>query len=133
MSENKILVVDDEEAIQDMFRQVFTKAGYVVYLAESAEKAIEILRQESIMVIFLDLKLPEMNGVDLCKKIRLDNQIGIIYALTGYVDLFGLLECRTAGFDDIFTKPASTELLLEVTQEAFNKIERWKLCDLILD
>jgi len=131
MSENKILVVDDKEAIQDMFRQVFTKAGYVVYLAKSAEKAIEILRQESIMVMFLDLKMPEMNGVDLCKKIRLDNQIGIIYALTGYVDLFGLVECRTAGFDDIFTKPASTELLLEATQEAFNKIERWKLCDLI--
>jgi DNA-binding response OmpR family regulator len=92
MSENKILVVDDEEAIQDMFRQVFTKAGYMVYLAKSAEKAIEILRQESIMVMFLDLKLPEMNGLDLCKKIRLDNQIGIINALTGYVDLFGLVE-----------------------------------------
>ena len=130
MIENKILVVDDDKAIQDMFREMFTKAGYVVYLAENAEKAIEILRQESIMVMFLDLKLPQMTGVDLCKRIRIHNQIGIIYALTGFVDLFGLVECRTAGFDDIFTKPASTELLLEATQEAFRKIERWKLNEL---
>jgi DNA-binding response OmpR family regulator len=131
MSEKKILVVDDDEAIRDMLHQVFTQAGYGVRLADDAEKAIEILRQESIMVMILDLKLPEMNGVDLCKKIRLDNQIGIIYALTGYVDLFGLVECRTAGFDDIFIKPVSAELLIEATKEAFNKIERWKLNDLI--
>ena len=125
------MVVDDEEAIRDMLHQVFTQAGYVVRLAEDAKKAIEILRQESIMVMFLDLKFPGMNGVDLCKKIRRDNQIGIIYGLSGFVDLFGLVECRTAGFDDIFIKPASTELLLEATREAFNKIERWKINDLI--
>jgi DNA-binding response OmpR family regulator len=131
MNEKKILVVDDEEAIRDTLNQVFTQAGYVVRMAEDTEKALEILRQESIMVIFLDLKLPGMNGVDLCKKIRLDNQIGIMYALSGFVDLFGLVECRTAGFDDIFIKPASAELLLEATKEAFNKIERWKISDLI--
>lgn len=131
MSEKKILVVDDEEAIRDMLHQVFTQAGYEVRLAEDAEKAIKILRQESIMVMFLDLKFPGVNGVDLCKKIRLDNQIGIIYGLSGFVDLFGLVECRTAGFDDIFIKPASAELLLEATKEAFNKIERWKINDLI--
>jgi DNA-binding response OmpR family regulator len=131
MSEKKILVVDDEEAIRDVLHQVFTQAGYEVRLAEHAEKAIKILRQESIMVMFLDLKFPGVNGVDLCKKIRLDNQIGIIYGLSGFVDLFGLVECRTAGFDDIFIKPASTELLLGATKEAFNKIERWKINDLI--
>ena len=131
MTEKKILVVDDEEAIRDMLHQVFTKAGYVVRLAENAETAIEILRHESIMVMFLDLKFPGMNGVDLCNKIRLDNQIGIIYALTGFVDLFGLVECRTAGFDDIFIKPVSAELILEATKEAFNKIIRWKISDLI--
>ena len=129
MTEKKILVVDDEESIRDMLQQAFTKNGYKVYLAESAEKALEILRQESIMVMFLDLKLPGMNGVELCRQIRKENQIGIIYALTGYTDLFGLIECRGAGFDDFFTKPASIELLLEAAQDAFKRIERWKLND----
>jgi CheY-like chemotaxis protein len=129
MSEKKILVVDDDEAIRDTLQQVFSKADYMVYLAEDAEKAIEILRQESIMVMFLDLNLPMMNGMELCRRIRLDNQIGIIYAITGFIDLFSLVECRTVGFDDLYTKPVSNELLLQATQEAFNKIERWELCD----
>ena len=129
MSEKKLLVVDDEGSIRDMLEEAFVKAGYAVRLAESAEKALDILRQESIMVMFLDLKLPGMNGVELCKRIRKENQIGIIYALTGYTDLFGLIECRGAGFDDFFTKPVSIELLLEATQEAFKRIERWKLND----
>jgi len=129
MAERKLLVVDDDESIREMLEEAFSKAGYEVRLAESAEKAMDILKQESIMVMFLDLKLPEMNGVDLCRRIRKENQIGIIYALTGYTDFFGLIECRGAGFDDFFTKPVSIELLLEATQEAFKKIERWNLND----
>ncbi len=129
MTERKILIVDDDESIRDMLEEAFSKAGYAVQSAESAEKAFDILRQESIMVMFLDLKLPGMNGVELCRRIRKENQLGIIYALTGYTDLFGLIECRGAGFDDFFTKPVSIELLLEATQEAFKRIERWKLND----
>lgn len=127
MAEKKILVVDDEETIRDLLQTAFTQAGYTVCLAESAEKALEILSKESIMVMFLDLNLVGMNGVDLCRRIRKENQVGIIYALTGYTDLFSLLECRGVGFDDFFTKPAPIELLLGAAQEGFNKLERWKV------
>ena len=57
------------------------------------------------MVMFLDIKLPGMSGIELCKKIRIENQIGIIHAITGYSNIYGLLECRAAGFDDFFVKP----------------------------
>jgi DNA-binding response OmpR family regulator len=129
MSEKKILVVDDEEAIRNMLQQAFTEAGYTVRLAESGKEAIEILRQEAIMVTFLDLMMPGMDGIDLHRQIRKDNPIGIVYALTGFNDLFGLLECRNAGFDDFFTKPASIKLLLEAARYAFERIERWKVID----
>jgi DNA-binding response OmpR family regulator len=129
MSNKKILVVDDEEAIRDILKQGFTKAGYEVLAAKSAEEAREILRRESVMVIFLDLNLPGMNGVELCEIIRRENWIGVVYALTGYTDLFGLMECRRAGFDDFFTKPVSIRLLLEAAAEAFKKIERWGVSD----
>jgi len=125
MNEKKILVVDDDEAIRDILKQALTKGGYEVRTAEDAEKAKEILSQESIMVIFLDLNLPGMNGVDFCRQIRKENCVGIVYALTGYTDLFGLLECRRAGFDDFFTKPVSIQLLLEAAGDAFRRIERW--------
>ncbi|MFC1814263.1 response regulator [Thermodesulfobacteriota bacterium] len=129
MSEKKILVVDDEEIIRDMFEHAFSQFGYEVRTAENAEEAMNVLRKESIMVMFLDLKLPGMSGVDLCKQIRKENQVGIIYAMTGHADLFGLLEWRGAGFDDFFAKPISIEMLLEAVQEAFKKIERWKIME----
>lgn len=127
MSEKKILIVDDEKAIRDVFDQALSKAGYVVRSAETAEKAMEILREESIMVIFLDLNLPGISGMEMCKKIRKDNPVGIIYAVTGYTDLFGLMECRKVGFDDFFAKPVNLGILLKAAEDAFEKIERWQL------
>ena len=102
--EKKVLVVDDEAAIREVVTQAFERAEYRVFTAESAEKAIDILRQESIMVMFLDLKLPGMNGLELCELVRRQNPLAIIYALTGFADLFGLLDCRKAGFDDFFDR-----------------------------
>lgn len=127
MSSKMILVVDDEEAIRDVLTKAFTNAGYEVLTAKSAEEAREILRHQSIMVIFLDLNLPGMSGVELCRQIRRDNWLGFVFALTGFTDLFSLLECRRVGFDDFFTKPISIEILVEAAREAFKKIERWNV------
>jgi DNA-binding response OmpR family regulator len=127
--EKKILIVDDEEVIRNMLQEFLSKNGYEVRLAESAETALDILKRESLMVMFLDLKLPSISGIELCKKIRKDNDVGIIYAFTGYTDLFGLIDCRRAGFDDYFTKPVKLELILQAAQDAFAKLERWNIDD----
>ncbi|MBW1794006.1 MAG: response regulator [Deltaproteobacteria bacterium] len=123
---NTILVVDDEEAIRNLLERAFTKAGYTVHSAESGEEALEILKQENIQVMFLDLKLPGMSGVELCTKIRKDKPIALIYAMTAYTSLFELADCREAGFDDYFTKPFELKVLFKAAEDAFEKIERWK-------
>jgi len=128
----KILIVDDEAMIRDMLNAVFTEGGYKVFTAENAETAMMILGAENIMVMFLDLSLPGVNGIELCKKIRKENQIGILYAFTGYSNIFGLLECRAAGFDDFFEKPTDIKILLKAAQDAFEKLERWKASELDL-
>ena len=133
MTDNKILVVDDEEVIRELLKKIFVQAGYNIYLAESADRALEILKNESIMVMFLDLDLAGMNGIELCRKLRKDNYIGIIYALTGYTDLFSLMDCRMVGFDDFSAKPESVELLQEAVRDGFTKLERWKVSDHDLD
>lgn len=125
--EKKILVVDDDDTIRTMLEEFFTDFGYIVRTAESAERAIEVLKEESIMVMYIDLKLPGMSGKELCQKIRMQNPLAIISAITGYTDLFGLLECRTAGFDDFFKKPVTIKVLMESAQEAFKKLERWRI------
>ena len=128
----KILIVDDEAMIRDMLNAVFTEGGYRVFTAENAETALMILGAENIMVMFLDLSLPGVNGIELCKKIRKENQIGILYAFTGYSNIFGLLECRAVGFDDFFEKPTDVKILLKAAQDAFEKLERWKASELDL-
>ena len=127
MNEKKILVVDDEVLILDLLKEVFESSGFKVLIAESGEEAMKILQRESIMVIFLDIKLPGISGIELCKKIRIENQICIIHAITGYNNIYSLLECRAAGFDDFFVKPTGIKLLKKAAQDAFEKLERWNV------
>ncbi|MCP3940876.1 MAG: response regulator [Desulfobacteraceae bacterium] len=126
MKQKKILIVDDEIAILQLFEIAFLKAGYQVRTATNAELALELLKKEEIYVIFLDLNMPGMDGVHLCKKIKEDMPITVIYAMTGYASLFELADCRDAGFDDYFKKPINLELLQEAAEEGFKKIIRWK-------
>lgn len=126
MSEKKILVVDDEKAILNLLKQAFLRAGFVVVPAESAEEALTVLEQEELYVMFLDLNLPGMNGIELCRRIKKDKPMAIVFAVTGYASLFELADCREAGFEDYFKKPADIKTLVKVANDAFEKIERWK-------
>lgn len=132
MDKKKLLFVDDEVQILQLLKEAFSMKGYSVTIAESAEQALDILARESFPVIFLDLKLPGMNGIDLCCQIRKDNQIALIHALTGYSNSFGLMECRAAGFDDLFVKPVGLKVLFKAVDDAFEKIGRWNASEVDL-
>lgn len=121
----KMLIVDDERSIRDLFQSTFSEPDYEVHLAENGEQALEILKRQEIDLIFLDLKLFGMNGIELCRRIRKDKPISIIYAITGWAGLFEVEECREAGFDDFFTKPVKLEVIFRAVENAFEKLERW--------
>jgi CheY-like chemotaxis protein len=122
----KILVVDDEKSIRDLYASAFSDAGYDVHLAENGEAALDILGGQEIELIFLDLKLFGMNGIELCRQIRKTRPIAIIYAITGWSGLFEIEECREAGFDDYFKKPIELDILFKSVEDAFEKLDRWK-------
>lgn len=105
-----------------MLKQAFSRSGYTVLLAESAEHALEILKEENIHVMFLDLKTPGMNGVELCRQIRKDSPMAIVHMVTGYASLFDLVEFRDTGFEDYFTKPVHLEDLYKAANVAFEKL-----------
>ena len=127
VSKEKVLIVDDDVGVREMMELTLIADNYVVFAAEGAEKALEILIKENLMVMFLDLKLPGMSGIDLCRRIRKENKVAIIHAITGYSTHFTLLECREAGFDDYFIKPFDSNLLLKAAKEAFARLERWEV------
>ena len=120
------MIVDDEVSIRDLFLSAFSEAGYSVHLAENGEQALHILKQQEIDLIFLDLKLFGMNGIELCRQIKKDKPVSIIYAITGWTGLFEVEECREAGFDDYFTKPFQLDVLFRAVEDAFEKLDRWK-------
>lgn len=125
MPTNKILIVDDEESIRNLFVDFFAEDNYEIVTAGSAEEALTLLAKENIRVMFFDLKLPGVDGLELCKRVRKFHPLAIIHAMTGYNSLFELVDCRHAGFDDYFTKPLKLPLLYRATTDAFDKLKRW--------
>lgn len=123
----KLLVVDDEGSIREMFTDFFGAAGYTVLSAEGAESALEVLKNDGVDVIFLDLRLfGGTNGLELGRKIRKEKPLTVLFAITGWAGLFEVEECREAGFDDFFMKPVDFDFLLKAVDDAFEKISRWR-------
>jgi CheY-like chemotaxis protein len=124
--ERKILIVDDEAAARQVLEEMLSASGYEVASAAGAGEALNILAREDINVIFLDLKLFGVSGIELCRKIRTMKPMAIIYAVTGWAALYEIEECREAGFDDFFTKPVNFDVLLKAAADAFEKLDRWR-------
>ena len=126
MDEKRVMVVDDESQIVKMYTKAFSKAGFVVQSATSAKQALEMLPKKPSMVHFLDLFMPDMNGLELCRIVRKEWPMSICFAVTGHASLYELTDLREAGFEDFFLKPLSVSVLVETAKRAFEKIERWK-------
>lgn len=123
----RILVVDDRAMVREFMEEVLGRAGHEVRSAESAERALEALRDETFQVMFLDLELPATNGLELCREIRKGHPVALLHAMSDYPPVFGVAECRAAGFDDYFVKPVQTDEILKAAQDAFEKSDRWNL------
>ncbi|RJP77841.1 MAG: response regulator [Desulfobacteraceae bacterium] len=126
MLSRNVLIVDDDTMVIDVFKKGFNRAGYTVRRAVSAEEALAILDRETYPVMFLDLKLPKMSGVELCRLIRNQYPLSILFAVTGYASQYEFDACRRAGFDDYFTKPVDLKILFRATLDAFDKVEDWQ-------
>ena len=124
--EKTILIVDDEITVREIFKDFFGASGYRVLTAEGADNAVEILKDRQVDVIFLDLRLFGTNGLELGRRIRRENPLSILFAITGWAGLFEVEECREAGFDDFFIKPVEFEMLQKAVEDAFERVERWR-------
>ncbi len=125
MIEEKILFVDDEESQRDVIKGVLTRKGYNIEVAESATEALKILEKEMFPLILTDLKMPEIDGTQLCKTIKKKNPKQLVIALSGYIASQYLTEdLEHSGFDGWLTKPISTKHLDYVVKGTFDKIRR---------
>lgn len=122
----KILIVDDEKGILDTLSGILEDEGYDVFLIEDAETALEILEKEEIDLIFLDVWLPKMSGIEAIKIIKeKDSDIPIIM-ISGHGNVEIAVEAIKLGAYDFLEKPLSMERVILTTERAlqFKKLER---------
>jgi two-component system response regulator RegX3 len=107
----RILVVEDEEALADTVRYNLEREGYAVTLASDGRRAIDRFHAEAPALIILDLMLPEVSGLDVCRMIRAESDVPIIMvtAKDSEADKVAGLEL---GADDYVTKPFSIRELI---------------------
>lgn len=111
MNKQKVLVIDDEENVCEMISLYFEKAGYDVVTATDGADGIEKARQNRPDIIILDLMLPGMDGLDVCKEIRKASNVPVVM-LTARADEVDRVLGLEIGADDYITKPFSPRELL---------------------
>ncbi|AWI03613.1 response regulator transcription factor [Clostridium drakei] len=114
MNKINILVVDDEKEIRDLIEIYLINEGYGVFLAENGIRALQILKEEDIKLVVLDIMLPDIDGISICKKIRTYKDTPIIMLSAKREDndkISGILN----GADDYIGKPFNPlELMVRI-------------------
>ncbi|MEA2225646.1 MAG: two-component system, OmpR family, response regulator MprA, partial [Solirubrobacteraceae bacterium] len=107
----RVLVVDDDRAVRDALRRVLTLAGYEVQVAEGGSEAIEAVVQAVPDAVVLDLGMPDVDGLEVCERLRmLGNRVPILM-LTARVEISDRVAGLDAGADDYLVKPFALDEL----------------------
>lgn len=110
----QILIVDDEPDILEFLSYNLAKEGYDVRTANNAREALTILESFHPQLLILDIMMPEMDGVELCKKIKDEKKApqAVIAFLTARNEDFTQIAALDAGGDDFITKPIKPRVFL---------------------
>lgn len=122
MSETKkILVVDDESQIVRVMRQILTAHQYQIRTASDGEAGIELFNDWKPDLVITDLQMPNVGGLELCRRVREFSEIPII-VLSVKDDEKTIVEALDAGADDYVTKPFGTNELLARVRAALRRL-----------
>ena len=102
---DKILVVDDEQEIRDLLDSFLTAQGYEVISASDGKEAIDLAGTENPQAIILDIKMPGIDGIEVCKRLKEKEKTRLIpvIMITGFED--NKIEALEMGADDFVNKP----------------------------
>lgn len=108
--EYKVLIVDDEPKILAMVENYLTTEGFLVIISGNGQEGLELFKKEQPHAVVLDLMMPGMNGLDVCREIRKESTVPIIM-LTAKTEEIDKLLGLELGADDYITKPFSLKEL----------------------
>lgn len=123
MSKPNVLVVEDEELMRSILRQLLENVGYRVLTADSAENALEIFSGEDIAVTLTDIKMAGMDGLELLDQIKTIDAEAIVIIMTAYSSVDSAIAALRKGAYDYITKPFVNENLLQTVGNAIRTKE----------
>ena len=120
--EQKILIVDDEAHIRMLIEQTLEELedeGVEFLTAENGEIALEIIQREQPQLVFLDVMMPKMNGMEVCKKVKKELGLTNVYIalLTAKGQELDRQKGQEVGADVYMTKPFDPEMILQKARE----------------
>jgi class 3 adenylate cyclase len=126
-----ILIVDDDASVRDVLQRFIEPEGYEIIQADGGEQAIALANAFQIDAFLMDIEMPRMNGIDLCRAIRSMDRYRItpIVFLTGHNDDAVLEEAFTSGGNDFITKPCSAAALRARLKSQLQRLEYWQRLD----
>jgi CheY-like chemotaxis protein/glycine cleavage system H lipoate-binding protein len=114
----KILCVDDEEVILGSFRKILVLDGYSVDTVETGQEALGLIQKHHYDFVFTDLKMPLMDGVEVCKSVKFMRPDIDVIIITGYASVETAVETMKYGAMDYVEKPFTEDELIEFVKKA---------------
>ncbi len=108
----KILLVEDDHRIADFLKRGLKAEGFVVDVAVNGEEALQLCRDHEYPLVILDVMLPIVSGIEVCKTLRRENKQSLVLMLTAKDSLQDKIEGLRGGADDYLTKPFAFDELL---------------------
>ncbi|MEW9096841.1 MAG: response regulator transcription factor [Clostridiaceae bacterium] len=120
-----ILIIEDERKVLDVIKAYLEKEGYNVWGATTGMEGLELFKKIDFDLILLDLMLPDIDGEEICKKIRMISKVHI-FMLTAKAELWDKIEGLNIGADDYLVKPLSPRELTARVNALFRRINKDK-------
>ena len=121
-----ILIIEDEPDISELIEYSLTQSGYNIIVSDNGEKGIEVTRKHSPDLILLDLMLPGINGIDVCRILKNDKETSdvSIIMLTALGQEEDIIKGLETGADDYVTKPFSFPVLEARIQSVLRRVKK---------
>ncbi|MBO8483270.1 MAG: sigma-54-dependent Fis family transcriptional regulator [Bacteroidetes bacterium] len=118
----KLLVIDDERSIRNSLKEILMDEGYEVDVAEDGAVGCAMAEKEKYNVIFCDIKMPNMDGIEVLDKLNEDGVDSAVIMISGHGDIDTAVECIKKGAFDFIQKPLDLNRILITVKNATEKV-----------
>jgi two-component system nitrogen regulation response regulator GlnG len=119
MIHQRVLVIDNEEDQLAIMREIIENAGYQVTTVDNVSEALRWVEEGQFDLVLTDLIMPDMEGTELCERIKSIRSDIIVYAFSGHLKLYDMHKLERAGFSGYIAKPVGIKEVEQAIEDAF--------------